>query len=100
MKMWWKRTTKLMQGVVEVGVLSYPASFTDGWCTVFMVYDGVGSHVSHVEKAWRDANERHDTLVKIARQMGYTVISDLWDDKEKAPGAEARKMNEMEEDEA
>ena len=99
MKMWWKRTTKLMQGVVEVGVLSYPASFTDGWCTVLMVYDGVGSHVSHVEKAWRDANERHDTLVKIARQMGYTVISDLWDGKEKAPEA-VRKMSEMEEDEA
>ena len=99
MKMWWKRTTKLMQGVVEVGVLSYPDSFTDGWCTVFMVYEGAGAHVSYVEKAWRDANERHDTLVKIARQMGYKVVSDVWDGKEKAPEA-ARKMNEMEEDEA
>ena len=99
MKMWWKRTTKLMQGVVEVGVLSYPASFTDGWCTVFMVYEGAGSHVSHVEKAWRDANERHDTLVKIARQMGYNVVSDVWDGKEKTPEAARVALGEKENEE-
>ena len=88
MKLWWKRTTRLLRDVVEVGVLSYPDSFTSGWRTVFMVYEDVGAHVSHVEHVWRDANDRHETLVKIAQRMGYTVISDVWDGKEKMPVAE------------
>ena len=89
MSEWKNRTTLLVRDDVKVYIMSYMPPFGKEWWSCCCVYGHDEPSMLIREADWKDAEERHDEFVRIVEAMGYTVISETIDGKEKAPEAAA-----------
>ena len=88
MSEWKTRTTVLRRDNVDVYVMSYKEN---GWETLFSVdcEKEVPIVIPYTGLNQPGTARRHDKLVHAVELMGYQVISDEIDGKEKAPDAAA-----------
>ena len=85
MSEWRNRTTRLVRDGVKVSVMSYQLPTGNRWRTFFTVHANDNPFVPYEGISWSDAKECHDNLVHAIGLMGYVMISDEIDGKEKAP---------------
>jgi hypothetical protein len=92
MSEWKTRTTALRRDDVDVYVISYKE---DGWETLFSVEfeKDVPIVIPYTGLNQQGTARRHDKLVHAVELMGYQVISDEIDGKEKAPEAAATALS-------